>query len=159
MKKFKIKKRTIIVLILAIITFSNSYLIARYSSLVSGTNFGSVAKWQVSYDTSDNASDTINLISGNGTSSYIIKVTSVSEVAANYSIILSNVPSEMEVKIDNGVYETPINNRIEFNNVGSFSGNNMNTTFTHTLTFNAPLESNIASTTNIGVNIEFSQIN
>lgn len=159
MKKFKIKKRTIIVLILAIITFSNSYLIARYSSLVSGTNSGSVAKWQVSYDTSDNASDTINLISGNGTSSYIIKVTSVSEVAANYSIILSNVPSEMEVKIDNGVYETPINNRIEFNNAGSFSGNNMNATFTHTLTFNAPLESNIASTTNIGVNIEFSQIN
>ena len=155
--KRKLNKKRIIIFIIAIITFANSYLIAKYTSSPTGSDTSTVAKWDVTYDTSDNASDTINLISGNGTSNYIIKVTSESEVAASYSIKLSNVPSEMEVKIDNGTYKTPINNNIEFNNVGSFSGNNINTTYTHTLTFNAPLESNIASSTNVGISIKFDQ--
>lgn len=158
MKKLVIRKKTIIIIILAIITFSNSYLIAKYTSFFNGLASSNVAKWNVTYDTSDNISDTLNLVSGNGTKDYIIKVTSASEVAVNYSIILSNVPSEMEVKIDNEAYKTPVNNCIEFTNVGLFSGNNVNTTFTHTLTFNAPLESNIAATTNVGINIKFEQL-
>lgn len=157
MQMFKIRKKTIIILILSIITFSSSYLLARYTSSVNGNDYARVAKWDVTYDTSDNGSDTINLISGNQTGEYIIKVTSSSEVAVNYSIVLSNLPDEIEVKVDNGTYRTPINNIIEFNNAGSFSGNNINTTYTHTLTFNAPLDSNIVSTANVGIAIKFDQ--
>lgn len=158
MKKIRIRKKTIIMIILATITFSNSYLIARYASLFNGTSSSSVAKWAVTYDTSDNVSNTLNIVSGNETQDYIIKVTSTSEVSVNYSIVLSNVPSEMEVTIDNKITKTPDNNThiIEFNNIGSLSG--INTTFTHTLTFNAPLESNIAATTNAGISIKFEQI-
>ena len=158
-KKFKVRKKTIIMIVLAIITFSNSYLIAKYTtSLTNSGTTAKAAKWNVTYDTSDNASDTLQLISGNGAKKYIIKVTNASEVAVNYSIILSNVPTEMEVKIDERPYKTPTNNRIEFENIGTFSGDNINTTFTHTLSFNASLESDIASTTNIGINIKFTQI-
>ncbi len=158
MKKIKIRKKTIVIIILAIITFSNSYLIAKYTSLLSASNSAGVAKWNVTYDTSDNASNTLNLVSGNVTQNYIIKVTSASEVAANYSIVLSGVPSEMEVKIDGGSYQTPISNRIEFTNAGSFTGSDIRSTHTHTLTFNAPLESDIVATSNIGININFVQI-
>lgn len=157
MKKYRIKKKPIIIIILAIITFTNSYLIAKYTSSFNGNSQSSIAKWNVTYDTSDNASDTLNLVSGNITRDYIIKITSTSEVSARYSIVLSNVPNEMEVKIDNGTFQTPVNNQIVFNNIGEFSGNNINTTYTHTITFNAPLESNISSTTNVGINIKFEQ--
>ena len=157
-KKYSIKKKPIIILVLILLTFSNSYLLAKYTSSLNGLDSSSIADWNVTYDTSDNPSDILNLISGNVTSDYIIKVTSASEVSAYYSIILSNVTSEMEVKIDGGIYQTPTNNIVEFSNVGSFTGNNMNTTFTHTLTFSAPLNSNIASTTNVGIDIVFDQI-
>ena len=158
MEKYRISKKTIIIIILAIIIFSNSYLIAKYTSSLNGNSLAAIAKWNVTYDTSDNVSDTLNLISGNETKDYIIKVTSTSDVSANYSIVLSNVPSEMEVTFDNRITKTPVDNTIEFDNIGSFTGNDMNTTFTHTLTFNAPLESNIADTTDVGININFEQI-
>lgn len=158
MEKYRISKKTIIMIIIAIITFSNSFLIAKYTSSLNGNSLAAIAKWNVTYDTSDNVSDTLNLISGNETKDYIIKVTSTSDVSANYSIVLSNVPSEMEVTFDNRITKTPVDNTIEFDNIGSFTGNDMNTTFTHTLTFNAPLESNIADTTDVGININFEQI-
>lgn len=158
MKKLKIKKKTIIILVLIMLAFVNSYLLAKYTSSHTGSNSSRIAKWNVTYDVSDNLSDTLNLVSGNETKDYIINVTSTSEVAAKYSIVLSNVPSELEVKLDNGSYHTPLNNVIEFNDVGSFRDNDMNTTFRHTLTFSAPLESNIASTNNVNINIRFDQI-
>ena len=100
----------------------------------------------------------LSLISGNSTKDYIIKVTSTSEVSANYSIILTNVPSEMEVKIDGGTYRLPINNTISFENVNSFGASDVNTTHTHRLIFNAPIDSNIASSTQVGINVIFNQI-
>lgn len=158
MKKFKFRKSTIIFLILIAVIFSSTYFLAKYTSSLNGSDSASVAKWNVSYNTNSTSGDVLNLVSGNVTSSYTINVTSTSEVSANYSIILSNVPSEMEVKLDNGTYRTPTNNKIEFTNAGSFVGTDINRTFTHVLTFNAPLDADIASTSTIGININFDQI-
>ena len=119
----------------------------------------SIARWYVTYDTSDNESDTINLVSGNGPKNYIVKVISTSEVAATYSIVLTSVPTGLQVKLDNGAYQTPVNNRIEFNNAGSFIANDSNTEHTHTLTINAPIETNISGSNSIGINITFNQVN
>ncbi len=159
MKKFKFRKRTIIFLILTVAIFSSAYLLAKYTSSFDGSDNAKVAKWNVSYNTNNLSGDVLNLISGDGPTSYTISVTSTSEVSAKYSIILSNVPSELEVKLDNGTYITPTNNRIEFSNAGSFMGADINRTFTHTLTFNAPLEADIVNTSTIGIDIDFDQIN
>lgn len=152
------RRKRIIYLILILITVTNSYLLAKYTSAISGHNNTNIAKWEVSYDTSDNNSDTLSLVSGNTTQNYILKVTSTSEVSAGYSIKLSNIPNGMRVKIDNGTYKTPVNSVIEFEDIGSFSGSDINTTFAHTLTFDAPIESNISSTNNININMTFTQI-
>lgn len=153
------RRKRIVYLILMLITITNSYLLAKYTSNISSSHNTNIAKWEVSYDTSDNSSDTLELVSGNNTQNYILKVTSTSEVSASYSIRLSSVPSEMRVKIDNGEYKVPTNNTIEFNNVGSFTGSDLNATFTHTLTFEAPLEANISNTNDININMTFTQIN
>ena len=158
MKNNIINKKSIIIILFALIIFSNSYLLAKYTSILNGSSNSSIAKWSVSYDTNDNDGDVLSLISGNSTKDYIIKVTSTSEVSANYSIILTNVPSEMEVKIDGGTYRLPINNTISFENVNSFGASDVNTTHTHRLIFNAPIDSNIASSTQVGINVIFNQI-
>lgn len=158
MKNNIINKKSIIIILFALIIFSNSYLLAKYTSILNGSSNSSIAKWSVSYDTNDNDGDVLSLISGNSTKDYIIKVTSTSEVFANYSIILTNVPSEMEVKIDGGTYRLPINNTISFENVNSFGASDVNTTHTHRLIFNAPIDSNIASSTQVGINVIFNQI-
>ena len=159
MKKFKFRKRTIIFLILTMAIFSSTYLLAKYTSSFDGSDNAKVAKWNVSYNTNNLSGDVLNLISGDGPTSYTISVTSTSEVSAKYSIILSNVPSKLEVKLDNGTYTTPTNNRVEFSNAGSFVGTDINRTFTHTLTFNAPLEADIVNTSTIGIDIDFDQMN
>lgn len=158
MKNNIINKKSIIIILFVLIIFSNSYLLAKYTSILNGSSNSSIAKWSVSYDTNDNDGDVLSLISGNSTKDYIIKVTSTSEVSANYSIILTNVPSEMEVKIDGGTYRLPINNTISFENVNSFGASDVNTTHTHRLIFNAPIDSNIASSTQVGINVIFNQI-
>ena len=158
MKNNIINKKSIIIIIFVLIIFSNSYLLAKYTSVLNGSSNSSIAKWSVSYDTNDNDGDVLSLISGNITKDYIIKVTSTSEVSANYSILLTNVPNEMEVKLDNGVYKLPTNNTIIFENISSFGASDLNTTHTHRLIFNAPIDSNIASSTQVGINVIFNQI-
>lgn len=158
MKNNIINKKSIIIILFVLIIFSNSYLLAKYTSVLNGSSNSSIAKWSVSYDTNDNDGDVLSLISGNSTKDYIIKVTSTSEVSANYSIILTNVPNEMKVKLDNGVYKLPTNNTIIFENISSFGASDLNTTHTHRLTFNAPIDSNIASSTQVGINVIFNQI-
>ena len=83
MKNNIINKTSIIIILFVLIIFSNSYLLAKYTSVFSGFSNSSVAKWSVSYDTNDNDGDVLSLISGNSTKDYIIKVTSTSEVSAN----------------------------------------------------------------------------
>ena len=152
-----ISKKKIIIIILTVIVFVNTYFLAKYISSFEGSDSTELAKWSVSYDTDDNISDTINLISGDGAKDYYINITSNSEVALKYSIILNNVPDEMEVKIDDKGFEYPTNNKIIFD-IGYFSASDLNSTKQHILSFNAPLDSEIASSTNVDIDIIFDQI-
>ena len=160
MKKYKLKKKFYLFFLICLIFFI-SYLslctLSKYVGTTNGSGIATVAKWEVSYDLSNNESDTLNIVSGNVTQNYILKVISTSEVAATYSIILLDLPSEIQVKLDNGLYQYPVNNTITFNKVGSFNANDLNAEHTHILTFNAPLESNISSTSKINIDIKFIQ--
>ena len=99
------------------------------------------------------------MVVGNTTQSYILKVTSTSEVKAIYSIALSNLPNEVQVKLDNGTYQTPTSNVITFNNVGYINANAETRTITHTLTFNVPIDSNTISANEINIDVTFNQAN
>ena len=63
------------------------------------------------------------------------------------------------MKIDDATYQTPTNNKITFDNIGSFNANDENNEHTHTLTFNAPLDSNIVGESNINIDVIFVQVN
>ena len=157
---FKIKKIGFIAICFAVLViYITITTLSRYTCLYIKNQNISIAKWEVNLDTSDNESDTLNIVSGNAAKNYILKIISSSEIAVNYSVIVSNLPNEIEVKIDDGNYQTPINNKITFNNIGRFNANDTITEQIHTLYFSAPLDSNIPATNDIFVDVKFTQVN
>lgn len=154
MKKKDAQK--MIVVALLVVAMFGSYFIAKYISSLVGGDDTSVAKWSVEAVPN---TDTLNLVSGNAVGVYTLTITSTSEVSARYSVMLSNVPDELEVKIDNGEYQTADNSgSIVFENAGTINVGNNNRTRVHNLTFNSPLDSNIPNTNEVDVDVEFVQV-
>lgn len=140
---------------LVVVALFGSYFLAKYvSTLISGDG-ATVAKWTVEA-VSD--TDTLNLISGNVVGVYTLNITSTSEVSASYSVVLSNVPSGLEVKIDDGQYQTAgSSGSIVFGNVGAFAAGGDDVAHTHTITFDSPLDSSALGINEVDVGVEFVQ--
>ena len=157
-----LKKKFQVFLSIYFIFFTSYFVVitlSKYLNKITGQGTASIAKWEVSTDTTDNESNTLNLTIGNTTQNYILKVTSTSETKAIYSIVLSNLSNEVQVKLDNGTYQTPTNNIITFSNVGYINANAETRTITHTLTFNVPIDSNIINANEINIDVTFNQVN
>ncbi len=156
-----IKKRFFTFLLLYLIVFTAYFTIitfSKYTGIISGGDSAVIAKWDVYTDTSDNESDIVDVINGNGGNTYIIKVTSLSETIASYSIVLSNLPSDLEVKLDNGEFNTPDEfNVITFEDVGEINANAEIKTITHTLTFSIPINSETTGLNEIDIDVIFVQ--
>ena len=162
MKKTKrrLKKKFIVFLFIYFILFTSYFAfssLSKYTGEFNRTNQISVARFNVSID-SNNAN--ISMIAGNGGSSttYTVSVTSLSEVATNYAIVLTNVPSGVKVKLDNGNFVSETNTAITFNNAGTFTPNDSNSTRTHTLTFMAEIGTETQTNESINLDVIFTQM-
>ncbi len=145
-----------LLILLSLFTLAyTSDTISKYKSTVQDTTTASVAKWDVSIEPIS-ASNVINMVTGGASQDYLIKVKSLSEVSSYYSIIVTNIPNDVKVSIDNGTEYTPSDNTITFTNVGAFDINNNIKERQHKLTFNAPLESSAANA-NISIQAAFTQ--
>ena len=114
-----------------------------------------VASWDV--DVSTNSSSSMQLLANTtDTSSYTITVTSDSEVDTNYSIIVSNIPSGVQVKLDDGSFQ-PYSSTVTFLNVGTILYGAQPNTATHTLTFRANTGATPVSNQQVSVDVEFKQ--
>ena len=104
MKKEILNKKIAIFLLLYFIVFTFYFSIITFSRYIGviGNNktTASIAKWDVSLDTSDNKSNTLELVNGNTSNSYILKLTSQSETIATYSIVLTNLPENIRIGIE-----------------------------------------------------------
>ena len=103
--------------------------------------------------------DSINVYKGGATDSYTLTVQSNSQVDVLYKIIISNLPSGVEVDIDNTGYLTPTAS-------GTLTIENANTvinygdstkTKTHILTFRATNEAQLVTNQKIDIDVEFRQ--
>ena len=110
-------------------TFSNYFTVVNKSEKIA------VAKWNVQAEFSDN---TINIVLGNEITSYNIKVINKSEIASDYFIIISNLPNDIEVALDDNLFQKANEkNQIKFN-AGSL---NPNEEYYHQLYFKSSLNS------------------
>ena len=162
MRKETIKKRLMLFIFVYFALFSSYYTtntFTRYVGVLSKIASTAVAKWDVSV--SSNASTNYDVIVGNTTDNlqnqtYTFSVTSNSEVGVNYNIILSNVPTGVQVIFDNVTYyET--NNVVTINNAGSFDAGDLNNTHTHTFTFIAPAGTSTVSDNEVDIDVDFVQ--
>ena len=147
------KKHIILVLLLiCLLKISISVTYAKYSDYFITSIGGSVAKWDVSIEASEDKD--ITLVAGNDTKEYIIKVKSNSEVKAKYSIVVSNLPENVEVKLDERDYES--GDVVTFDNVGTINADD-DSPVEHRLTFNALLEADKIEDSNIKIEVVFVQ--
>ena len=130
---------------------------SKYKSNAGGDSNASVAEWVVALDTVTEG-NSFNLVTGNTNVDYTIKVKSTSQVSCNYTIIVSNVPNDINVCLDDVNEKTSSANRVIFSNVGSFIIGDGTQEREHKLSFSAPLESS-ANNNQINIQVVFTQIN
>ncbi len=137
--------------------FSIPYSLGILKSNVSSLAALDTALWSVSVDSNSNR--TINLMPNAGTAQFTVVVTSNSEVDTEYSVIVSNIPSGVDVKLDNGNFESLENgsDTITFSNVGTIVYGNGDNEKTHVLTFRANADAVIVSNQTVNIDVEFKQ--
>ncbi len=98
----------------------------------------------------------ISIMPGNTTQNYIVTVTNGSEVDVSYKIVITNLPTGSQIKLDNGSYVTETSGEVVFNNVGTilYGGSPVN----HTLTFNSSLTGEEVTNQSISIDVEFKQL-
>lgn len=156
-KRRRLKKKFVIFLTLyicIICSFFISNTLSKFKDNVIKSGNVDVAKWNVSAVL---PSETLNIVAGNGAQNYNLSVTSTSGVASTYSVVLSNLPDNVKVSIDGVNYVTPSSNIIEFNNVGSFQANDINTTKNHILSFKTDDLTNEIIGRSVDIDVIFTQ--
>ena len=144
-------KKTIIISILLVLgIFIASLTYAIYRSNSTGTSTLQGATWSVSAS-GDNS---VNLTTGS-TSAYTLTVTNNSEVDVEYDIELTNLPSDISVKLDDGSYVQESNNEVTFTNAGTllYGASPRN----HTLTFTTDIDSSVVNNQSVSINVKFKQ--
>ena len=159
-KKAKLKKKFLLFMFIYFVFFTLSLslmTLSKFHTTVSNNSEEiAIAKWEVSLDESE-SSDTLNIVNGNATQNYIVKLTSNSDVGAYYSIILTNVPNNVRVSLDGGTATAPTSNSIAFEDVGLINVTDTQKTKQHTLTFSASVGSGSINNNQIGIDVIFRQ--
>ena len=139
------------------ICYSIGLTLARYYSTGSFAPSLGVAKWDVAVD-NNISNHSLNLVCGGNPQSYSFTVESQSEVTTKYSILLSDLPDDIEVSLDGGTFQTPVNHSITYTDVATFGVQDTQRIHTHTLSFKAPLDATMLSVNDIGMKVKFSQV-
>lgn len=146
-------KKKIIILLIIPFCFVTSITYSLYKNSTSGTASIGAATFSVSMTGNENA---VSIIEGNSTFEETVTVRNDSEVDVTYSIIISNLPTGVQVSLDNEEYVTETNNKIIFEDAGTVLYGA--SPVSHSLRFNAPLTVDEVSNQSIDVNVEFKQV-
>ena len=153
----KNKKVIILLIIVLILIFfvPSSFAVFKYMKNGNGTISG--AEWDVSLNQTG-IDNTLTVIPGMLNASYVVNVRSHSEVDVSYSIVVSSLPSNVEVSLDGGAYQTQTNNTITFSNVGTIGYRDETKEKTHILSFKAIDGVSYLSNQEVNVDVRFKQV-
>ena len=153
MKKKVLLPLAFMVMVFAIV--ATTFAIFRKSG--SGTGSIRAATWSISRSQSASG-DSLEVIPELSTDVYNLTVTSTSEVDVVYTIIISNLPTGVEVALDNGTYQPSSNGTVRISNAQTvINYNDAVKTKNHTLTFRATSSAQVVSDQEIDVDVEFKQ--
>lgn len=150
------RKKLIVVAIIGILCLGAALTYSMYRSSQTGTGSLPAATWSITRTT---PGGDIDLVADDTTTdTYSLTVTSSSEVDVIYTIIISNLPSTVSVKLDDGSYQTPTNNVVRINTAATvINYNDQVKTKTHTLTFKAASNATAVTDQDVDIDVEFKQ--
>ena len=151
------KKKSVFIFISVVLILYAVQTFAMFRKEKTSTGTLNAATWSVTRNQSQSG-DSIEIIPGVSTDSYTLTVQSNSEVDVIYSIIISNLPSDVEVDLDNsGNYRTASAGTLIISPAGAINYNDSVKTKTHTLTFRATPEATPIANQKIDIDVEFKQ--
>ena len=158
MKKKRRKIRPSIVFItilfLVMITIPASIALLRKSASGSGTLRAAI--WDV--DLTEDDDNSLEVIRGElSNDRYTFVVSNDSEVDVVYKIILSNVPNNVQVKLDNGEYQSPTSGTITIDPAGTLLYSAGGSEQSHTLTFKAMNNAALVNNAQLQLDVVISQ--
>ncbi len=160
-KKRVLKKKFVVFLSLYAIVFISYFsmtTLAKYTGLLNKNDSISVAKWNVDVVGEDNKTlPTMTIGKSSTYQDYNLSVTSTSEIAINYSVIISNVPSGVEVQVDDDIIYKERYNSIIIENLGFFDAEDTNKTHNHKFTLIVPLGIDAIDNETISIDVIFKQ--
>ncbi|MBR2708235.1 MAG: hypothetical protein IKE90_02230 [Bacilli bacterium] len=151
-------KKKIILFAFTVMVFTivaTTFAIYRGDGSATGTI--DAATWSISRSQSASG-DSLSVIPELASDVYNLTVTSNSEVDVVYTIIVSNLPTGVEVSLDNGTYQTPTSGTVRISNAQTvINYNDTVKTKNHTLTFRATSSAQVVSDQEIDIDVEFRQ--
>ena len=155
MKNKLLKTMMFIIGLLLVLYTMHTFALMRASTTGNGSL--DTATWSVTRNKSQSG-DSIEIYRGGATDSYTLTVQSNSEVDVRYKIIINNLPSGVEVDIDNLGYQTPTSGSLTVENANTIINyNDAKKTKTHIITFRATDESTPVTNQKIDIDVEFRQ--
>ena len=153
----KNKRIKVILVIVGLVLLLVPISFALFKKMVTGTTSIAAADWSITLE-QDGISNSLTLVPELSTTTYTVNVKSESEVDAIYSIVVSNLPSGVEVSIDGVTYPPVSNGSVTFPDAGTILHNAQTKTNSHTLTFRGLNGATVVSNQAVSVNVIAEQI-
>ena len=151
------KNIEMIILIYLLSVFCIPSTLGIYKRMADTSDSVDTAKWNVSLNQTG-INNTLSVANNGSTATYTLKVVSDSEVDTEYAIIISNIPSGVDVKLDDEVnYRVPSNGVVTIDPAGTINYTGSSVEVTHTLTFRANNGASVVSNQSITVDVDFKQ--
>ena len=154
------KKKLIVFLIVFFLVFLSCVMVNRtfasYRSNIITSGETDAAKWELLVEGDRNS---IDLVPGGSSVSYILSVTSKSEVSSTYSIIIDNLPNGVQIALDEGDYVDPVDGIITFTDCGRFNATDSFINNEHRITFRATSSSGNVFNRELNIDIDVKQDN
>ncbi len=155
MKKYLLKSLIVVIVLVSVFCTVRTFAILRNRTNSSGSL--DTASWSVTRNYSQTG-DSLEIYPGGATDSYTLTVSSASEVDVLYKILISNLPTGVEVDLDNTGYQTPTAGSLSIENANTvINYNDSEKTKTHILTFRATSGAQLVTDQPININVEFRQ--
>ena len=151
------KNVKLIALVCLLILFCVPSTLSLIKRIIGSSGMINTATWSVALNQTG-VNNSLQVMYDNLNANYTLNVTSTSDVDVQYTIVVRNIPSGVEVKLDNGSFQTPSNNVVTFNNAGSIYYSDVSKEKTHILTFKANNGATVVNNQTVTVDVDFKQM-
>jgi hypothetical protein len=132
----KNKKKTILIFVVLLTFFVSISTMAILRSKINSSASLRTATWSVSLNQTG-VNNNLTVTPDVQDATYTLNVVNNSEVDIIYTIVVSNIPSGVQVSLDNGTFQTPSSGTVTFTDAGTLLYSTQSHQHSHTLTFRA----------------------